>query len=44
METEKDTKANILIEVDGAVMHRFVEKEKNLYTSGTCKIAKIDSN
>ncbi len=43
METEKDIKANILIEIKDAVMHRFVKKEKTLYTEGTCKIAKIQN-
>ena len=41
METEKDIKANILIQVNDAVMHRFISKDKTLYTEGTCKIAKI---
>ena len=42
--------AEILIEVEGTVMHRFVNKDKSMFTSGinslnlgTCKIAKIEN-
>jgi hypothetical protein len=34
MEAEKDIKANILAEVENAVMHRFVAKEKTFFASG----------
>lgn len=36
MEPEhRDISATILIEVPNTVMHRFVNKEKNLFTTGT---------
>lgn len=40
---QKDISATILIEVPNTMMHRFVEKQSSLFTSGTCKIAKIDN-
>lgn len=43
MEGERDIKANILIQLDNTVMHRFVNKDKALFTSGICKVAKIEN-
>lgn len=43
MQADQDIKANILIEIENTAMHRFVSKEKSLFTSGTCKVAKIDN-
>lgn len=34
MQADQDIKANILIEIENTAMHRFVSKEKSLFTSG----------
>jgi len=43
MEKEgSDVSAKILLEVRDATMHRYINNKKSLFTSGICKIAKID--
>ena len=38
-----DIKAIILLELDAVFMHRLLKGEKTLFTSGTCKVAKLDN-
>ncbi len=35
MDAERDIRANILVQIENSVMHRYVSKEKSLFTSGT---------
>jgi hypothetical protein len=39
-----DVSAKVLLEIKNISMHRFVNDKKSLFTSGNCKIAKIDHN
>lgn len=37
-----DVNAKVLLEVKDMVMHRFINNQKSTFTSGSCKIAKIE--
>ena len=39
----QEVKAIILLELESVFMHRLVRGDKSLFTSGTCKVAKLDS-
>ena len=39
-----EVKAIILMELDAVFMHRLQQGEKSLFTSGTCKVAKLDNH
>lgn len=42
-DSQSEVKAVVLLEVEQVFMHRLLEGEKTLFTSGTCKIAKLDN-
>ena len=44
MEPDRDVSAVILLEIENIMMHRFVKNNKTLFTSGLCKIAKIENS
>jgi len=39
-----EVKAVILLEIEHVFMHRLLKTEKTLFTSGTCRVAKLDNS